>query len=168
MPSFKVSLKLFYERSINHYDEDEEKKYESVPDLKKEDFDDFILNNDIHSAFIEDFGDAYGIISEISYTVSHHILSFKLTINEDTMFIELKENIEEMIKDIKENFLDNSLEDSLYEGTDAMYSIKHAKEYYPNETKFENEENEDESLLEVGLIDYRNEKTIKVVHIKDE
>jgi hypothetical protein len=168
MPSFKVSIKLFYERSKHYYDDEEEEKYKDVPDLKKEDLDDFILNNEIHAAFIEDFDDAFGMISDISYTVTHHILSFKLTIDEDSLLIVLKENIDEMVKDIKESLYDYSLEDSLYEGTRATYSVKDAKELYPNETKFENKENEDESLLEVGLIDYRNRKTIKVVHIKDE
>jgi hypothetical protein len=165
MPVFNVSMKLFYNRTAK--DSYDDYDYDNVPDLREKEFDDFIVKNNIDYAFIEEFEFIIPTISDITYTFDTHILSFRLTVNKgEKGFIKFKENMNEMINDIKEIFLDHTLEDTIYEGQSATYSVKDARTFYPKETNFDNKGKFDESLEEVGLIDYRNCRTLTVKHIK--
>jgi len=150
MPTFKITIKLYYKRST----EDEE--YMSVPNLSQDDFNNFIIQNDIKTAFAEEFGfdDAYGVLRDCEYDNDTHNLSFKLTINEDTMFIDLDENIDNMIIQLKESLNVISLEDSLYEGVSAAYTLADARDLYPGQFDYAQEDGED--YIEIGLIDYRD------------
>lgn len=150
MPVFKVSVKLYYKRT----NEDEE--FMKVPDLADDDFNNFIIQNNIKTVFAEEFGldDAYGVLSNCEYDDHTHRLSFKLTINEDTMFIHIDEDIDVMIDEIKESLNQISLEDSLYEGVSAAYTIAHAWNLYSENFEEVPEEHDDD--IEIGLIDYRD------------
>ncbi len=150
MPVFKVTVKLYYKRS--NFDE----AYMNVPNLSEDDFSDFIIQNHIKKAFEEEFGfdDAYGVLSDCEYDQETHNLSFKLTIIEDSMFIDFNQSTEDMIEQIKNSLNDISLEDSLYEGLSAAYTVADARERYP--TCFQSPPAEDENYTEIGLIDYRD------------
>ena len=167
MPVFKVSVKLFYRRTGNDEDDID---FAGVPDLKPENLTHFIVTNHIDEVFCEEFSsdNAFGIFSDAVFEQQTNELSFKLTINEngDSLLIELNDDIEEMVKQIKDNLLDYSLEDSLYEGLRAAYTVQDARRYYIEEVQFANN-NYPDDVLEVGLIDYRNEETIRVEHIHE-
>lgn len=150
MPVFKVTVKLYYKRS----NEDEE--FMNVPNLTDDDFNNFIIQNHIKTVFAEEFGfdEAYGTLSDCEYDNDTHNLSFKLMINEDTMFIDFDEDTNAMIIQIKQSLNDISLEDSLYEGVSAAYTIADARDLYPEH--FGHPPSDNENFIEIGLIDYRD------------
>jgi hypothetical protein len=150
MPVFKVTVKLYYKRS----NEDEE--FMNVPNLSEDDFNNFIIQNDIKTVFANEFGfdDAFGILSDCEYDNDTHNLSFKLTINEDTIFINVNQDTDVMINDIKESLNDLSLEDCMYEGLSGAYTVADARDLYPEH--FGQVPGEHEHEIEIGLIDYRD------------
>jgi hypothetical protein len=148
--------------------DDEDIDFAGVPDLKDEDLTDFITTNNIQNVFVEElsFDDAFGVLSDSEFNNQTNELSFKLTINEDSMFIEMSDDMEHMVKQIKDNLIDYSLEDSLYEGLTAAYTVADARHYYNDQVQFQNN-NFPENMLEIGLIDYRDEHTILVEYIDE-
>jgi hypothetical protein len=161
MPTFKVTLTLYYRRST------ENEAYMNIPDLDDDNFNNFISRNNIKRAFAEDIGSyaPFGVLSDCEYDNDTRNLSFNLTIVEDTMFIKYDEDNDVMINRIKQELNNTSLEDSLYEGMYATYSLADARMYGGD---FEYVQQDHENFIEIGLIDYRNYNNNIVVELVEE
>lgn len=156
MAVFTVCLPLYFERTNNDID------LKLIPDLKDADFNKFVEEKDIANVFKEEFGDNYGTITDMTYDKETKRLVFKLTITDSTPFIPYSGTNVDMIEKIIDAFEENVLEDSLYEGVSASYTIHDAFEYNKDEITFvtysylKNTEYKDVfTYVEIGVIDYR-------------
>lgn len=147
MEKYHIELKLFYIRTLKT------SKYKYIPDLQEKDFEKFLKEKNFIQKLFEDLSflfenmfDSFKI-SNKKYNKTFHILMFDLTIPTST------------IKKIKEILLLNSLEDSLYEDIDCVYSINDAIKYY----KLYMDKYDSLKLnQEVGVFDYRKNTNILV------
>lgn len=142
MDKYQIKLKLFYIRTLKN------SKYKHIPNLDNKYFDKFIKDKKIIQKIFFDLG----------FLFENFFDSFKITnkkYNKTTKTILFDFQVKSSsIKEIKDILFNNSLEDSLYEDIDFIYTINDANKYYKL--------NENNSFLEIGVIDYRKLSCIEV------
>jgi hypothetical protein len=143
MEKYNIKLKLFYIRTLKS------SKYKHIPDLDDKNFDKFIKQKKIIQKLFDDFNFLFENMFD-----SHKITNKKYNKTTKTIFFDLQVK-SSSIKEIKDILFNNSLEDSLYEDIDSIFTINDANKYFKL--------NEDNSLFEIGVIDYRKKTNIDIV-----